>query len=163
MLCFRNISPGPTVSMHGPSTSSGSARNSATGNTVSPFSGTSQSILNKNKPSSSTRLSWPGSYQNCKRSIQTTLSSRESKGKSRLQPYKIKETWTHDFCVLAERDQRKVPSTAHKQELREAGLGQRAIVFKDKRGDFRHIQEELFGCFKKLQQAGGFDLYRGAK
>ena len=165
---YRNIFPGPTVSTHGPSTSSGSVRNSTTGNTVSPFLGTSQFILNKNKASttastsstSSTRLSWPGSYQSCKRSIQTTIRSRGSKGKSRLQPYKIKETWTHDFCVLAEKDQRKVPSTAHKQELREAGLGQRTIVFKDKRGDFRHIQQELFGCFKKLQQAGGFDLYR---
>jgi hypothetical protein len=74
---------------------------------------------------SSARQYWPGNYQSCKRSYQSTLSSRRNKGKSYCQPYKIKETWTHEFCVVANKDQRKVPSTAYKQELREAGLGQK--------------------------------------
>ena len=47
-----------------------------------------------------------------------------------------------------------------KQELREAGLGQRRIVFKNKKGDFKHIQEGLFSNFPKLREAGGFELYR---
>lgn len=77
-----------------------------------------------------------------------------------MQPYKLKETWTHEFCVVADKDQRQVPSTAMKQELREASLGQRHIVFKNKKGDFKHIQEGLFSNFPKLREAGGFELYR---
>ncbi|CAB3989005.1 Hypothetical predicted protein [Paramuricea clavata] len=140
---------------------------SQNGNIVSHSSGNSQSTLSKSKasmPASSARQSWPGNYQSCKSSYQSTLSSRRNKGKSYFQPYKIKETWTHgQFCVVANKDQRKVPSTAYKQELREAGLGQKTVIFKNKRGEFRHIQEELFNRFSKLQQAGGFDLYRQIK
>lgn len=66
----------------------------------------------------------------------------------------------HKFCVVADKDQHQVPSTAMKQELREAGLGQRRIVFKNKKGDFKHIQEGLFSNFPKLREAGGFELYR---
>ena len=139
------------------------SQNSLAGNIVSHSSGNSVSTLTKSKasmPASSAMQSWPGNYQSCKRSYQSALSSRRNKGKSYFQPYKIKETWTHDFCVVDKRDQRKVPSTTHKQELREAGLGQKTVIFKNKRGEFRHIQEELFNRYAKLQQAGGFDLYR---
>jgi hypothetical protein len=82
------------------------------------------------------------------------------KGKARFQPYKVKETWTHDFCVLSDQDQRKVPPASYKQELREAGLGQKTIVFKNKRGDFKYLQEELFSNYPRLENGGGFDLYR---
>lgn len=47
-----------------------------------------------------------------------------------------------------------------KQELREASLGERHIVFKNKKGDFKHIQEGLFSNFPKLREAGGSELYR---
>lgn len=87
-------------------------------------------------------------------------SSSSKKYTFRFQPYKVKETWTHEFCVLADKDQRQVPSTSMKQELREAGLGQRRIVFRNKKGDFKHIQEGLYNNFPKLSEAGGFELYR---
>ena len=105
--------------------------------------------------------SWSGNYQNHKRHIQTTLATgSRKKGKARFQPYKVKETWTHDFCVLSDQDQRKVPPASYKQELREAGLGQKTIVFKNKRGDFKYLQEELFSNYPRLENGGGFDLYR---
>lgn len=81
----------------------------------------------------------------------------------KFQPYqscKIKETWTHEFCVLADRDQRKVPTTSMKQELREAGLGQKSIVFKNKKGSFDHIQQALYHHYPKLKESGGFEFYR---
>ena len=129
-------------------------QNSLAGNIVSHSSGNSVSTLTKSKasmPASSAVQSWPGNYQSCKCGYQSTLSSRRNKGKSYFQPHKIKETWTHDFCVVDKRDQRKVPSTTHKQELCEAGLGQKTVIFKNKRGEFRHIQEELFNRYAKLQ------------
>ncbi|KAJ7377170.1 hypothetical protein OS493_030369 [Desmophyllum pertusum] len=87
-------------------------------------------------------------------------SSSGKKSTFRFQPYKVKETWTHEFCVLADKDQRQTPSTAMKQQLREVGLGQRRIVFTNKKGDFKHIQEGLYNNFPKLREAGGFELYR---
>lgn len=33
-------------------------------------------------------------------------------------------------------------------------------MFKNKKGDFKHIQEGLFSNFPKLREAGGFELYR---
>jgi len=62
--------------------------------------------------------------------------------------------------VLADKDQGQVPSASLKQELREACLGQRRIVFRNKKGDFKHIQEGLYNNFPKLSEAGGFELYR---
>ena len=112
------------------------------------------------KPATSL-FSWPGQcHQSSKSGYQSTIKSRNSKAKLRFQPYKPKETWTHDFCLLADKDTQKVPPTAFKQELREAGLGQKTIVFKNKKGDFKHIHEELCNNFPKLEQAGGFELYR---
>jgi len=62
--------------------------------------------------------------------------------------------------VLAEKVPSKVPSTALKQDLREAGLGQKTIIFQNKRGGFRHVQEVLYKLFPKLEDGGGFELYR---
>lgn len=33
-------------------------------------------------------------------------------------------------------------------------------MFKNKKGDFKHIQEGLYNNFPKLREAGGFELYR---
>ena len=102
-------------------------------------------------------FTWPGNYQSQKRHIQTTLATgSRKKGRARFQPYNVKETWTRGFCVLSYRNQRKVPTASSKQELREAGLGQKTIVFKNKRGNFRHLQEELFSNYPRLTD----DLYR---
>ena len=77
-----------------------------------------------------------------------------------FQPYKVKETWTHEFCVLADKDQRKVPTTSMKQKLREVGLGQKSIIFKNKKGNFDHMQEVLYSHYPKLKESRGFEFYR---
>ena len=70
------------------------------------------------------------------------------------------ETWTHEFCVLTSKDQCKVPMTSIKQELKEAGLGQKSIIFKNKKGNFNNMQEELYKNYPKLRESGGFEFYR---
>ena len=73
-----------------------------------------------------------------------------------FQPY----TWTHEFCVLADKDQCKVPTTSMKQELKEAGLAQKSIIFKNKKGNFNNLQEELYKNDPKLRESGGFEFYQ---
>ena len=41
-----------------------------------------------------------------------------------------KETWTRDFCLLANSEQNKTPTQESLLHLKEAGLGQERIVFK---------------------------------
>ncbi|KAJ7392269.1 hypothetical protein OS493_013648 [Desmophyllum pertusum] len=55
-------------------------------------------------------------------------SSSGKKSTFRFQPYKVKETWTHEFCVLADKDQRQTPSTAMKQQLREYTYGIKSAI-----------------------------------
>ena len=47
-----------------------------------------------------------------------------------------------------------------KQELKEAGLGQKSIIFKNKKGNFNNMQEELYKNYPKLRESGGFEFYR---
>ena len=72
-----------------------------------------------------------------------------------------KETWTHDFCLLARPDQDISPSLDELGELREAGLGRRKIVFPRKTGNFEHLRQTLEKEFEKLKtQDGAFELMR---
>ena len=48
--------------------------------------------------------------------------------KRRFQPYKVKETWTHEFC-LSNQQQERVPSKAEKLQLQEYGLGRQKDYF----------------------------------
>lgn len=122
-------------------------------------SGIGQSSSGSSIPSQPSFLSrWPSA--SCGSGSSMNQTSSKNKLNFRFQPYKVKETWTHDFCVLANKDQHKVPTTSMKQELREAGLGQRSIVFKNKKGNFGHIQEVLYNHYPKLKEAGGFEFYR---
>ena len=75
----------------------------------------------------------------------TTDTSPQSSG-SGWSCKKILHTWTHDFVCLA-RNQLQTPTITDLQSLKNAGLGKKKIVFKNKRGDNAHIQLTLEGYF----------------
>lgn len=71
----------------------------------------------------------------------------------------IKETWTHDFFLLASQNAEKAPNLAESNALLQAGMGKKHIVFKDKQGSFAHIKETLVREFPKLKtQNGAFEF-----
>ena len=75
-------------------------------------------------------------------------------------PIVVKDTWTHDFCVLSKSSTRKTPSMLESSTLTSAGLGKKRIVF-DKNGSFDHVKETLEKNFPKLaSQRGAFELLR---
>ena len=100
--------------------------------------------------------SWPRASVNYGTMKQTPAKKKHT---YQFQPYKVKETWFHEFCVLADKDQHKVPTTAMKEELREAVLGQKSIVSKNKKGYSNHHQGELYNNYPKLRASGGFEFY----
>lgn len=92
--------------------------------------------------------------------------SRQNAGPSRVKyaPYvrfKPKESWTHLFVCLSDKDGGTVPSREQKLKLKEAGLGERKIVFADKKGSFAHVKSTLENVFPKLKELdGGFEILR---
>ena len=75
-----------------------------------------------------------------------------------------KETWTHDFCVLNEPIMSLSPTLTQLCSLREAGLGRRKVVFKDKNANHKKLCEVLEEHFPKLKtQHGAFELLRAEK
>ena len=79
----------------------------------------------------------------------------------RWHPYKPKDSWTHTFVVLSSRDQNWVPSREERTKLSSAGLGEKRIVFSDKRGSWEHVKTVLEKEFPKLTAlSGGFELLR---
>ena len=76
-------------------------------------------------------------------------------------PFVIKETWTHDFFLLASPMAAKTPTLTESNALLQAGLGKKHIVFKDKQGSFDHVRETLEKEFPKLKtQNGAFEFMR---
>ena len=76
-------------------------------------------------------------------------------------PYPVKETWTHDFFLLALTNATKSPNFNEANSLIAAGLGKKRIVFPDKNGDFNHIKQVLEHKFTNLKsQNGAFEFLR---
>ena len=92
----------------------------------------------------------------------TVHDSRPRKrARNTLQPVWIKDTWTHDFAVLSSTTADRTPPPAVMQQLQNAGLGKKKIVFKDKNGGFNHLRETLETEFPKLKtQRGAFELLK---
>jgi len=62
----------------------------------------------------------------------------------------IKETWTHDFILLASPYQNKTPSMAESQTLVLAGLSKKRIALPDKRRDLNKLRATLEKEYPKL-------------
>ena len=86
---------------------------------------------------------------------------RPRKRQKTVIPYVIKETWTHDFFLLASPMAEKTPTLTECNALLQAGMGKKRIVFKDKQGSFDHVRETLEKEFPKLKtQNGAFEFMR---
>lgn len=70
-----------------------------------------------------------------------------------------KPAWKHRFVCLAYYGQSRVPTTdADKDELYEAGLGEREVEFEHLDIDANQFRDVLLNAFPKLQEGGGFQL-----
>ena len=70
-----------------------------------------------------------------------------------------RETWTHLFFCLANREQCVPPTAAVKTKLQQAGLGRKKICFHWQASavDFKARLEEVY---PKLKESGGFEILR---
>ncbi len=74
---------------------------------------------------------------------------------------KPKETWTHDFCLLANPKDTKTPSLTTLVTLKEAGLGKKKVTFDDKRCGHGKCRQVLETVFPKLKtQCGAYEMLR---
>ena len=70
--------------------------------------------------------------------------------------------WKHRFVCLAYSDQTRITTTnLEKDELLEAGLGEKEIEFCSDDMGFGGIKEVLFEVFPRLRDGGGFQLLKG--
>ena len=81
------------------------------------------------------------------------------KAKQTGQFFQPKETWTHEFFCLAQKNQERVPSRVEKFELQECGLGRKKICFHSK-AKYVDLRGKLEEEFPKLKTGGGFVLMR---
>lgn len=73
-----------------------------------------------------------------------------------------KVAWRHKFVCLAYRDQDRSPTTdADKDELFQAGLGEKEIMFPSLDMDASAFKELLLESFPKLKDGGGYQLLKG--
>ena len=80
------------------------------------------------------------------------------RGKWNSSPFK-RETWTHEFFCLADRNRVTAPSKVVKEELQLAGLGRRKICF-HWNADAVEVKRKLEEIFPKLKNGGGFEILR---
>ena len=77
----------------------------------------------------------------------------KSKGKGAM--------WRHRFVCLAYKDQRRIPTTdKEKDDLLKAGLGEKVVVFDDLDMGPYSYREKLLQEFPRLEDGGGFILYK---
>lgn len=70
--------------------------------------------------------------------------------------------WKHRFVCLAYTDQTRIPtSDLEKDELLEAGLGEKEIEFFSQDMSFEDIKDVLYDEFPRLRDGGGFQLLKG--
>ena len=65
-----------------------------------------------------------------------------------------KETWTHDFCVLARQDENVTPSRARLNKLLDAGLGKARLAVQ-KNASHKELSIALENHFEFLHADGG--------
>lgn len=76
----------------------------------------------------------------------------------------VKSAWHHKFVCLAYKDQNKIPtSDAEKEDLYQAGLGERKISFDRLDISPNEFRDLLYHNFPRLKEGGGFQLLKGQK
>ncbi len=129
----------------------------------------------QNMPSTSTRINNVnndrvlGNFRNLfapygttnSRSTSSTVQSANPPKKRKKQNAALfrRETWTHTFCCLANREQCVPPTVNLKAKLQQAGLGQKKICLNWKANAI-YVKTKLEDVFPKLTNSGGFDILR---
>ena len=73
-----------------------------------------------------------------------------------------KAAWQDKFVCLAYQDQEKIPETDfEKEELYQAGLGEKTIEFESMNMSSKEFKDHLVKSFPKLDHCGGFQLLKG--
>ncbi len=85
-------------------------------------------------------------------SAKSVSSSFQSGSGLRWKPYKIKESWTHQFVCIAGKDEETIPSRDLKRQLTKAGLGEKKVVFNDKKGLWEHVKSVLEHEYPKAEK-----------
>ena len=90
-----------------------------------------------------------------KKEMSTLFHTKKQKVEKRV-------VWRHRFVCLAFRDQSRQPTTdADKEELYQAGLGEKEIEFESLDLSQLEFRELLYTSFPRLKEGGGFQLLRG--
>ena len=82
-----------------------------------------------------------------------TCGQMKSQRSSPYARYRPKETWSHTFICLSDIKDSIVPSTEKKRILKDGALGERKVVFNDKKGSFymsKQLWKESFPNYKIL-------------
>eukprot|EP00794_Sanderia_malayensis_P020887 gene20887-22938_t len=94
-----------------------------------------------------------------RQSVPPTKKARQARGNRVF--IKPKETWTHDFCLLANPKDTRTPSLSTLVTLKEAGLGRKKVTFDDKRCGHGKVRQVLETVFPKLKsQCGSSEMLR---
>lgn len=73
-----------------------------------------------------------------------------------------KPAWLHKFVCLAYMDQDRMPMTDYdKEELYQAGLGEKEIAFESLKMSQQQFKDLLLKEFPRLKDGGGFQLLKG--
>ena len=130
---------------------------SAPVNSTSTISGASSTPSNASRPNVNRRLT------ELPKLFPIFRTSTNSSSSLRWKPYKIKNTWTHQFLCLSDKDQETIPSREEKYRLNNVGLGERKVVFNDKRGSWEHVKSVIEKDFPKLKDVNGaFEIVRSS-
>ena len=92
-------------------------------------------------------------------SSSSVQSPSTSKRRKRNTFFFKRETWTHEFFCLADKDQMVVPCTSVKIQLQEAGLGRKKVCLNG-RADATEVKTTLEESYPKLKEGGGFEILR---
>ncbi len=82
---------------------------------------------------------------------------------SKIEPAKKKKhvAWKHKFVCLAYHKQTRVPTAeAQKDELFEAGLGEKIVEFEDLEISAAEFANVIYHYFPKLKEGGGFSFFK---
>lgn len=71
-------------------------------------------------------------------------------------------TWTHRFCLLADKNASVAPTVYEKEKLKSSGLGEKKITFENKKGSHKFLTQVLEDQYPLLKKAGGYLICRTA-
>ena len=102
------------------------------------------------------RRRFPGMFS---RAVQPPKKKSKMTGYVPAKTFTVKETWTHDFCVLSKLSASATPSRSVMNQLLDAGLG-RARLTMPKTAGHAELTQILEERFPKLKSGGGFEILR---